>query len=189
MNHLSNRQPLVRRAATMVAVCAAVVAFTGLTPAGAGVQSHRAACVIGLQPDAYQTPQDTSLVVPDIGVVANDSICGTDGLVISVAAPTHGVLTNFDDSSGGFTYTPNAGFFGVDTFTYTLEDVQGIAATTVTITIAPTTTSTSTSTTTTTAANAVGSTTTAVPTTTASTGTLIVTVPATPVPAAPAFTG
>ena len=73
----------------------------------------------------------------------------SDGLVISVAAPTHGTLDNFDDSGGGFTYTPDPGFTGTDTFTYRLEDVESNTATvTITVTAPATTTTTAAPTTT-----------------------------------------
>ena len=54
-------------------------------------------------------------------------------------APLHGFLT-FPDfpSTGHFVYTPNAGFFGVDTFTFTATDLDGAATTgTVHIDVSP----------------------------------------------------
>ncbi len=156
----------------LAAVCVAVVPFVGLSSAGAR-PAPRAACIISVTADSYTTPQDTPLVVPPIGVVANDNICGTDGLVISTSSPTHGTLTDFDDSDGGFTYTPDPGYTGTDSFSYVLEDVEGSPTGTVTITVTPLAT-----TTTTTAAT---TSTTSAPTTTAAA--------AQAVAASPAFTG
>lgn len=57
----------------------------------------------------------------DNGVLAND--VDVDGEVLSaslVSSPRYGTLTFLAD--GGFTYTPNPGFVGVDTFTYRATD-------------------------------------------------------------------
>jgi hypothetical protein len=127
-----------------VALAAAVVPVAGQRIADAQE------CTIAVVDDSHSTAQDTALVVDPIGVVANDTICGTDGLVISTSSPTHGTLTDFDDNDGRFTYTPNPGFTGTDSFTYALEDVEGSPTATVTITVgaaAPTTASSTTSTT------------------------------------------
>ncbi len=69
--------------------------------------------------DGYTTPQDTTLVVDAPGVLAND--IDTDPLTVAVVAdPTHGVLALAAD--GGFTYTPDAGYSGSDSFTYEASD-------------------------------------------------------------------
>ncbi|GIW94112.1 MAG: hypothetical protein KatS3mg110_2153 [Pirellulaceae bacterium] len=41
-----------------------------------------------------------------------------------VTNPQNGTLTDFDPTSGTFTYVPNAGFSGIDRFTYQLSDGQ-----------------------------------------------------------------
>jgi hypothetical protein len=84
--------------------------------------------------------------------VAYDTIYRTDGLVISLSNPSHGDLHNFDDGEGGFTYVPNEGFVGTDSFTYTLEDVETSLVATVTITVSGAATTTTASTTTTSSA-------------------------------------
>ncbi len=150
-----------------------LVPFVGLSPATARPVPH-VACVITVVDDSYSTPENTALVVDDPGVVSNDIICGTDGLVISTSSPTHGTLDDFDDSGGGFTYTPDPGYTGTDSFTYKLEDVESSPTATVTITISPAATTTT--------AAAATTTTTAAATTTAA-------VAAQAVAAAPAFTG
>jgi hypothetical protein len=137
--------------------------------------AHAQNCTIAVSDDAYETAQDTALTVDSPGVVANDTICGTDGLVISTSSPSHGTLKNFDDEDGGFTYTPDAGFTGTDSFTYVLEDVEGSPTATVTITVSAGETTPTTSVTT--------------PSSTTSTTTAPPSTPAEPVAAAPTFTG
>ncbi len=171
MPHFCTRLPR-RIAVALAAVSAAVVPFVGISSANAR-SVPQVACIIAVNNDAYSTPEGTPLVVPPIGVVTNDNICGTDGLVLSHSSPTHGSLTNFDDAKGGFTYTPDPGFTGTDSFTYVLEDVEGSPTGTVTITVTPLATTTTT---------AAPTTTTAAPTTTAA-------VAAQAVAASPAFTG
>ena len=67
--------------------------------------------------DAYSTALNTVLPVAAPGVLTNDNTNGggamTAQLVTNVA---NGVLTL--NADGGFTYTPNGGFAGNDTFTY-----------------------------------------------------------------------
>ncbi len=136
----------------IAAACVAVIPFTGVTTAGAVASHPRAVCVPTPANDSYSTPQDTALEVSEPGVTSNDTLCDTDGLVISTSSPSHGQLTGFDDSGGGFTYTPDPGFTGTDSFTYVLEDVEGSPTATVTITVtAPATTTTTAAATTTTA--------------------------------------
>jgi|GEM_PF-1950332 len=66
-------------------------------------------------PDTYSLPLNTSLTVPAAtGVLANDE--GPAATAVLVASPTHGTLTLFTD--GGFSYKPDSGFVGTDSFTY-----------------------------------------------------------------------
>ena len=107
-------------------------------------------CSTLLRDDAYATAQDTPLGIAPAGVLVNDTICFSNDGPIVVTPPSHGTVTNFDNQAGGFTYTPDAGFSGVDTFTYTLDFREvGIrpaipdnllATVTITITPRPTTT-------------------------------------------------
>lgn len=156
MQRITEARRLRRLAAAAVAISASSIPVLGMAATNAGASST-AVCIPTVVDDAYSTPQDTALTVPDIGVVTNDSCVG-DGLVISTSAPAHGTLENFDDSSGGFTYTPDPGFSGVDSFTYVLEDTQESPEATVTITVSPAATTTTTTT--------VAPSTTAAPTTT-----------------------
>ncbi|MDQ1348370.1 MAG: large repetitive protein, partial [Acidobacteriota bacterium] len=84
--------------------------------------------------DSYSTPQDTVLNVPAPGVFANDYDPDGDpfaGLAIP-DQPDHGTLNT--NSNGSFTYTPNAGFSGTDSFQY-VGFAQGAASNTATVTI------------------------------------------------------
>ncbi|WP_435021367.1 Ig-like domain-containing protein [Tundrisphaera sp. TA3] len=73
------------------------------------------------QPDAYAGQQGTSLVIAGPGVLGNDFDPNGDPLTaVLVAAPSNGVVTLNPD--GSFTYTPNAGFVGTDSFTYLASD-------------------------------------------------------------------
>src|SRR5690606_35000053 len=70
--------------------------------------------------DSAQTDEDTAVV---IDLLANDSdVDGTlDASSISIeSAASHGDLT--DNTDGTFTYTPDADFFGRDSFTYSVRD-------------------------------------------------------------------
>lgn len=89
--------------------------------------------------DAYTTAQDTPLVVSAPGVLANDY--DVDSALIEVnaveSAPGNGSVMLA--TNGGFTYTPNAGFSGEDSFSYTARDGAGAisSAAVVTITVTP----------------------------------------------------
>jgi len=71
--------------------------------------------------DTYSTTQGTPLTVPASGVLANDTDADGDLLTASALSnPANGTLQL--NSDGSFTYTPNAGFTGTDTFTYQAND-------------------------------------------------------------------
>jgi VCBS repeat-containing protein len=78
--------------------------------------------------DAYATLHDQPLTVPaDRGVLANDT--DPDGDVLTAVlegGPAHGALTL--NADGSFTYTPIAGFTGMDSFTYAASDGQALSA-------------------------------------------------------------
>jgi len=90
--------------------------------------------------DAATTLFDTLIA---IDVLANDT--DSDGTidatsVVIVEDVTNGV-TNVDAATGVVNYTPNAGFSGADSFTYTVNDDQGatsnVATVSVTVNAAP----------------------------------------------------
>ena len=80
--------------------------------------------------DSYTTPPGTVLDVTVPGVLGNDVSSDGDALTATVVTdPTHGTLVL--NADGSFTYTPDAAFAGVDSFTYVPNDpfVAGTAAT------------------------------------------------------------
>jgi uncharacterized repeat protein (TIGR01451 family) len=88
------------------------------------------------QDDQYTTPEDTVVLVTAPGVLLNDS--DPDGDLVTAVfatAPANGLLTLI--SNGGFSYTPNANFNGLDTFTYRANDGaldSGLATVTIRVT-------------------------------------------------------
>jgi VCBS repeat-containing protein len=73
-------------------------------------------------PDSYRvTPNTTLTVTAANGVLKNDSDVDSQNLTATVlVSTTHGTL-NFA-ADGSFTYAPNSGFTGTDTFTYRVSD-------------------------------------------------------------------
>ncbi|MCA9175933.1 MAG: tandem-95 repeat protein [Planctomycetales bacterium] len=71
--------------------------------------------------DVYTVDQDTLLDVTAAGLLANDSDVDGDALTAVLAAsPAHGSVVL--DANGAFRYQPDAGFFGIDSFTYVATD-------------------------------------------------------------------
>jgi len=85
--------------------------------------------------DAYSVDQDTPLDVGASGVLGNDTDPDSgDVLTASGGAVAHGTLALAAD--GSFTYTPETGYVGPDSFTYTATDSGGLTSTaTVSITV------------------------------------------------------
>src|SRR5262245_13804352 len=72
-------------------------------------------------PDTFTTTENTVLKVPFSGVLGNDTdVDGPDQLAVLVSDVSSGKLVL--NSNGSFTYTPNPGFVGTDTFTYQVND-------------------------------------------------------------------
>ena len=87
--------------------------------------------------DSYSTNEDTALNVSAPGVLANDNDPEGDPLTATLqSGPTDGSLAlNID---GSFTYTPDAGFNGTDSFTYVANDgTSNSNVATVNITVNP----------------------------------------------------
>jgi VCBS repeat-containing protein len=75
--------------------------------------------------DRYTTPPGVGLTVPVAGVLANDvDVLGWGRTAVRDTNPAHGVLAF--NANGGFTYTPNAGWHGQDSFTYHYTELFGI---------------------------------------------------------------
>ncbi|MEZ0327623.1 MAG: HYR domain-containing protein [Fimbriimonas sp.] len=71
--------------------------------------------------ETYSMEGASTLTVPAPGLLANDSDLDGNALAVANSTPTpHGTVTVAAD--GSFTYTPNAGFTGTDTFTYHATD-------------------------------------------------------------------
>jgi VCBS repeat-containing protein len=89
--------------------------------------------------DSGSTDEDTPLSVGAAGgVLANDSDVDGDSLTASLASgPAHASSFSLD-ADGGYSYTPDANWYGTDSFTYRADDsvvTSGVA--TVTLTVAP----------------------------------------------------
>ncbi len=83
--------------------------------------------------DEATTNEDTSVT---IDVLANDS--DVDGDMLTVDSVTNGNSGSVANNAASVTYTPNANYNGMDSFSYQVCDADGAcAAATVTITIAP----------------------------------------------------
>lgn len=83
--------------------------------------------------DSYSMVWNQQLSVPTPGVLANDSDIDGDPLSAELVTSTaHGSLTFV--GTGGFIYTPNAYYYGTDSFTYRVRDAY-FTGNTVTVTI------------------------------------------------------
>ncbi|SMF94270.1 CshA-type fibril repeat-containing protein [Methylomagnum ishizawai] len=75
-------------------------------------------------PDNVETKQNTAIA---IGVLDNDTDPEGDALIVTkVSAPDNGTVAL--GAGGVVTYTPKTGYFGTDSFTYTVSDGQGHAS-------------------------------------------------------------
>ena len=71
--------------------------------------------------DTYTAGMDTTFSILAPGVLSNDTDMDGDPLTaVEVNSVSHGSLML--NADGSFSYTPNAGFLGVDTFTYKASD-------------------------------------------------------------------
>ncbi|MDA0739643.1 MAG: Ig-like domain-containing protein, partial [Nitrospirae bacterium] len=72
----------------------------------------------------------------DLAVLTNDTDEGAlnPASVTVTSGPTSG-STSVDSGSGEITYVPNAGFFGTDSFGYTVMDAQGLESNEATVTV------------------------------------------------------
>ncbi|TKC09318.1 Ig-like domain-containing protein [Pedobacter frigoris] len=87
--------------------------------------------------DIINTPLNTPV---SIAIIDNDTDAETNATInkgsISVkSGPTNGSLS-INNSTGAVTYTPNNGFSGNDTFTYTIKDIYGAESNIATVTLA-----------------------------------------------------
>ncbi|MBL9139838.1 MAG: cadherin-like domain-containing protein [Verrucomicrobiales bacterium] len=86
-------------------------------------------------PDKYAVPNDKTLAIAAPGFLANDiDLNGESITAVSIADNVdHGTLAAFAD--GSFTYTPNAGFTGPDTFKYRMRDASNNFSDPITVSI------------------------------------------------------
>jgi hypothetical protein len=75
--------------------------------------------------DTLTTPAGTALSLTPAALLANDSDPDGDRLTATIAATATTGGTIASNSTGGWTYTPRAGFNGLDTFTYAVHDGRG----------------------------------------------------------------
>lgn len=87
--------------------------------------------------NSYSTPKNTPMTVTTPGVLGNDTDADGDPLTAAVVSTTsHGILTL--NADGSFTYAPNSGFVGSDTFTYKANDGtldSNVATVTINVTV------------------------------------------------------
>ncbi len=89
--------------------------------------------------DSFTTPFETALTQNVLADNGNGADTDPEGGALTVATtpvtgPTNGTVTIA--ANGNFTYTPNAGFFGTDSFVYRVADPTGVTTdATVTITV------------------------------------------------------
>jgi VCBS repeat-containing protein len=85
--------------------------------------------------DAYSVDQDTILSVNAPGVLGNDSDPDVGDSITAVQDSSAGNGNAVLNADGSFTYTPNAGYSGTDSFTYYAVDNNGAGSNQVTVTI------------------------------------------------------
>ena len=84
--------------------------------------------VVDIVDDTINLVQDQTITT---NVMANDTFENAGAVVDSYTTPLYGTLTL--DASGALSYTPNTGFTGTDTFTYTVESNGTYETATVTL--------------------------------------------------------
>jgi hypothetical protein len=83
---------------------------------------------------SYTLPENGTLSVPSLGVLANDlDPSGKSLTAVLASGPAHGTLVLRAD--GSFTYTPNANFAGTDSFTYQAKNTDGALSNPATVTL------------------------------------------------------
>ena len=76
----------------------------------------------------YSIDQNTMLIVPAPGVLGNDSDVDGDALTASLGNDVGGGTLALQPD-GSFTYSPDIGFFGTDSYTYSACDDRGLCDT------------------------------------------------------------
>jgi hypothetical protein len=83
----------------------------------------------------FTTDEDTGFTTPDLTANDSDPEDGSvdHASVVIVSNPAHGLL--LDNGDGTFVYTPTRNFNGTDTFTYRVEDSEGLSSNEATVTV------------------------------------------------------
>jgi len=116
-NWTANFETLLQRSLNWAAGCGAGTGGTGLVPAAVD--------------DSFTTDEDVNL---DENVLTNDTLGDAPNTVSEVSGVSNGLLTL--NADGSFTYDPDVGFSGTDSFTYRLTDADSETSdATVTITV------------------------------------------------------
>jgi hypothetical protein len=84
--------------------------------------------------DTYQTMQDNEFSIAAPGVLANDTDADGDTLTATLTADAANGAVDLQPS-GAFTYTPQASFYGSDSFSYEASDGTTSSAAVVAITV------------------------------------------------------
>lgn len=120
----------------MTASPRAVLVAVGIASGSNDGTSCRAANFPNFAPlafdDEFRTEADTPIsgnILDDNGMGADNDPEGSTLTVVTtpIEQPANGTVTL--NADGSFTYTPNPGFFGVDSFVYQIADSSGITAT------------------------------------------------------------
>ncbi|HEY3404580.1 MAG TPA: Ig-like domain-containing protein, partial [Ohtaekwangia sp.] len=84
--------------------------------------------------DAAETTEGTAVL---IDILANDSDIDDviDATSVTIVSPPANGTFTVDPVSGEVTYTPDAGYLGTDSFTYTVEDASGAISVIITVSI------------------------------------------------------
>jgi len=78
--------------------------------------------------DRIATVENRSVIIPEVELLANDQDADGDRLrIVSVGGAVHGTVSL--DNKGNVVFLPEAGFFGVAGFSYTLVDAAGVTST------------------------------------------------------------
>ncbi|SJZ64880.1 Ig-like domain-containing protein, partial [Sediminibacterium ginsengisoli] len=86
------------------------------------------------QNDAASTNPATPVTLDILGNDVVGDAALNPGTTTVVTQPAHGTVT-IDPATGKATYTPNPGFYGDDSFTYTVKDANGVISNVATATI------------------------------------------------------
>lgn len=116
-----------RRKLSAVGSLALVAGLLGaVASVGVGAPASADGSLIQVQPQTYTVIEDGFLNIAAPGVLtgATDGNTGVGPLTAAAGsvAPSDGTLVMDSSGDGGFQYTPDAGFVGTDTFTYTASD-------------------------------------------------------------------